>query len=157
MSEANEMVQLEKARLNVWNVGVVVVAALIQAFALGVIYSKQKGADEKAVESIAVVREEIKAANATIKEIQLELPQITQLQYQMTRQTEIVAENRKGIEATNARVDRVVESFGGKLDGLVENVNKIATRVEVIANQVGAAKPQRTRFSTSIVPEIIQQ
>ena len=51
----------------------------------------------------------------------------------MTRALEATAENKKGIEAANARVDRVVESLGGKLDTAIESINKVATRVEVLS------------------------
>jgi hypothetical protein len=65
---------------------------------------------------------------------------IAPLTYQTTRALEGVAENKKGIEASNARIDRVVESLGGKLDTAIESINKVATRVEVLSSKLDDAQ-----------------
>ncbi|QPB18733.1 hypothetical protein [Rhizobium sp. 007] len=39
-----------------------------------------------------------------------------------------IAENKKGLEAANSRIDRVVESLSGKLDTAIDSINKVATR-----------------------------
>lgn len=71
----------------------------------------------------------------------------------MTRALEATAENKKGIEAANARVDRVVESLGGKLDTAIESINKVATRVEVLSSKLDDAqgRANKTLWRTPIV------
>lgn len=70
---------------------------------------------------------------------------IAPLTYQTTRALEGVAENKKGIEATNARIDRVVESLGGKLDTAIESINKVATRVEVLSSKLDDAQNRASK------------
>lgn len=62
------------------------------------------------------------------------------------------AENKAGIGETNKRIDRVVESFGGKLDTVLDTMNKIATRVEVLGSKLDDAnKTDKTIYRTPIV------
>jgi hypothetical protein len=78
---------------------------------------------------------------------------IAPLTFQTTRAIEGVAENKKGIEASNARIDRVVESLGGKLDTAIESINKVATRVEVLSSKLDDAQTRanKTIWRTPIV------
>lgn len=87
------------------------------------------------------------------KDLTQQIAQIPPLTFQVTRALEGVSENKKGLEAANARIDRVVESFGGKLDTVIDSVNKIATRVEVLSSKLDDAngKSDRTMFRTPIV------
>jgi hypothetical protein len=41
-----------------------------------------------------------------------------------------------GQRHSNKRIDRVVQSFGGKLDKVLDTINKIATRVEVLSSKI---------------------
>jgi hypothetical protein len=79
--------------------------------------------------------------------------EIAPLSFQVTRVIEASAENKKGVEAANDRIDRVVESIGGKLDTVIENVNKLATRVEVFGSKLDdqAARTNKTLFRTPII------
>lgn len=79
--------------------------------------------------------------------------EIAPLSYQTTRSIEGVAENKKGIEAANARIDRVVESLGGKLDTAIESINKVATRVEVLSSKLDDAQERanKTLYKMPIV------
>ena len=78
-------------------------------------------------------------------ELNKAVSEITPLSYQTTRAIEGVAENKKGIEAANARIDRVVESLGGKLDTAIESINKVATRVEVLSSKLDDAQTRATK------------
>jgi uncharacterized phage infection (PIP) family protein YhgE len=71
--------------------------------------------------------------------------EIAPLSYQTTRAIEGVAENKKGIEASNARIDRVVEALGGKLDTAIESINKVATRVEVLSSKLDDAQTRANK------------
>ena len=112
--------------VNIWSVIPTVLGALITAFGWGVTYNSMTTADAQAMQQITSI-------NSDIKDIRQTLPQIGQLQFQMTRAVEQIAENKTSNAETNKRIDRVVETFGGKLDTLVESVNKIALRVEGLA------------------------
>lgn len=129
-------VTLETARLNVWNVAGFGIGIAVTAFGWGIVYNTMQNADEKAMDQVKFVNEEI-------KDIKAALPAITQLQFQMTTTSQLASENKKAIEETAKRIDRVVESFGGKLDTVIDKMNKIATSVEVLASQ-SKEKPQPT-------------
>lgn len=79
--------------------------------------------------------------------------EIAPLSFQVTRVIEASAENKKGVEAANDRIDRVVESIGGKLDTVIENVNKIATRVEVLSSKLDDAqgRANKTMWKTPVI------
>lgn len=79
--------------------------------------------------------------------------EIAPLSYQTTRAIEGVAENKKGVEAANARIDRVVESLSGKLDTAIESINKVATRVEVLSSKLDDAQTRanKTMWRTPVV------
>lgn len=136
-------ITIEKARLNIWNAGGFAVGIAVTAFGWGVVYNTMGNANDERKREIATLSE-------VVKDIKSDLPAITQLQFQMTRATEQISESKASIQSTNERMDRIVESFGGKLDVLTDGMNKIATRVEVISSQIGGdVKPQRTRFTNS--------
>jgi hypothetical protein len=79
--------------------------------------------------------------------------EIAPLSFQVTRAIEGGAENKKAVEAANSRIDRVVESFGGKLDTVIDSVNKIATRVEVLSSKLDDAQTRadKTMYRTPIL------
>lgn len=48
--------------------------------------------------------------------------------------------SEKAVEEANKRIDRVVDSFGGKLDKVLENQGKTDIKVEVLSSQVDDLK-----------------
>lgn len=131
-------VTLEKARVNIFNIvgfGVVLVSSGVT---WGILYNSMNNADDNAVRAITSLSKQV-------DELKGQMPQLQLMQAQITRAMELNAENKTGVAETNKRVDRVVESFGGKLDGLVDGVNKIATRVEVLSSQM-QDRTQKTQF-----------
>lgn len=121
-------VTIEKARLNIWNLAGFMVGIVVTAFGWGVTYNMMMSSDAEA-------KRRIEYATDEIKDIKAQLPAITQLQFQMTTTTQVASENKKAIDETNKRIDRVVESFGGKLDKLVEQVSNVAADVKVLTSQ----------------------
>ena len=121
-------VTIEKARLNIWNLGGFMVGIVVTAFGWGVTYNMMVSSDAEA-------KRRIEYATDEIKDIKAQLPAITQLQFQMTTTTQVASENKKAIDETSKRIDRVVESFGGKLDKLVEQVSNVAADVKVLTSQ----------------------
>lgn len=131
-------VTIEKARLNIWNLAGFVIGIAVTAFGWGITYNSMTNADAIAVQQITLVQSEI-------KDIKAQLPTITQLQFQMTTTSSLASENKAAIEEANKRVDRVVESFGGKLDKLVEQVSNVAADVKVLTSQQ-RSRAQPTSF-----------
>lgn len=125
-------VTIEKARLNIWNLAGFIIGIAVTAFGWGIVYNKMESADARAVQ-------QIDTALGEIKDIKSQLPVIAQLQFQMTTVTQLSSENKKTIEATNERIGRVVDSFGGKLDTVIDRLNVVASDVKVLTSQ------QRTR------------
>lgn len=132
-------VTIEKARLNIWNLGGFVIGIAVTAFGWGVTYNQSVNANAEAVRQINFV-------TAEIKDIKTQLPAITQLQFQMTTTTQMAAENKKAVEETNKRVDRVVESFGNKLDTIADKLNILASDVKVLTSQ-SKERAQPTSFT----------
>lgn len=121
---------IEKARLNIWNLAGFGVCIAVTAFGWGIQYSS-------VVTQAAEAKENFGKLTEDIKDIRLQIPAIAQLQFQSTRLTDNVSENRANIKTTNDRIDRIVESFGQKLDAISDNLNRMATRVEVISAKIG--------------------
>lgn len=118
-------VTIEKARLNIWNLGGFIIGIVVTAFGWGVTYSTMNTAD-------AETRRAVQAATEEIKDIKAQLPAITQLQFQMTTTSQLASENKKAIEATNERIERVVDTFGDKLDTVIDRINVVASDVKVL-------------------------
>ncbi|RUW55603.1 hypothetical protein EOA32_00870 [Mesorhizobium sp. M1A.F.Ca.ET.072.01.1.1] len=144
-------ITLEKARLNLWNVVGFAVGIAVTAFGWGITYNSVVTANAAAAKDIASLRDDV-------KDIQLQMPQIAQLQFQVTANAQQIAQNKAAadeqIKAANARMDRFVETVGGKMDLMTDSLNKLVTRVEVLSNRVGDnggnADPKRTRFMLPI-------
>lgn len=139
-------ITLEKARLNLWNlIGFAVVIAAT-AFGWGITFNTMTTADAAAVKEIAELAEDVKS-------VQTQIAPIAQLQFQVTRHTEQISETKSTADAANKamneRVDRLVETFGGKIDLMTDSVNKLVTRVEVLSTRIGngnSTNAERTRF-----------
>jgi len=131
-------VTIEKARINIFNVIGFGIAIGASAFGWGITYNSMVSANDVAVQQITAVQSEI-------KDIKAQLPAISQLQYQMTTTSGIASENKAAIDQTNKRIDRVVESIGGKLDAVIERLNTVASDVKVLTAQ-GKDRAQPTSF-----------
>ena len=86
-------------------------------------------------------------------DVQQQLAQIAPLTFQTTRAIEAGAENKKAVELTNTRIDHVVESLGGKLDTVIDSVNKVSTQVQVLNSKLEdvQGKPDKTLFRMPVV------
>jgi len=98
-------------------------------------------------------KDRLRDYQATLDGMKSQIATFAPLSYQVTAVINASAENKEAVKQTNARIDRVVESFGGKLDTVIENLNKLATRVEVINSRMldSTGKTDRTRFPTPII------
>lgn len=132
-------ITVEKARVNLWNLLSFFIGIAVTSFGWGITYNQMTNNAENA-------KTEIAELSKTVNSIQEQMPEIRQLQFQVGRTGELIADNRANISATNARIDRIAESLTTKLDTVIETVNKIATRVEVIATRVQQDNPQRTNY-----------
>lgn len=98
-------------------------------------------------------KDRLKAYQDQLSAMQQQIAQIAPLAFQTTRATEAGAENKKAIELTNTRIDRVVESLGGKLDTAIDSINKVSTQVQVLSSKFedSQGKPEKSIFRTPIV------
>lgn len=150
-------ITIEKARLNVWNIGAAFLGMSITAFGWGVTYATMTAQSEAAKTEIASVKTEIatiknqqnnqisasqlrmKETDGNFAEIKIALPRMTD---QIEDLSDELKTNKDQIALTNARIDRALEIFGGKLDTINDKVNRLVTSVEVIANKIGGTTPQ---------------
>lgn len=127
--EGDDMpVTIEKARVNLFNAIGFALMLVSSAFAFGVTWNSMSNADAEAQRQIAFVVTEL-------KDVKSQLPAITQLQFQMTTVASVASKNEKAIEATNDRIGRVVDSFGGKLDTVIDRLNTVASDVKVLTSK----------------------
>lgn len=100
-------------------------------------------------------RERIAEFNAQLRDVRSQLATIPSLSYGVEQAKEMAVENSQKIEEANKRVDRVVDSFGGKLDTAIDSLNKVVTRVEVLGSKLDDMKRsddgRQTNFRTPIV------
>lgn len=96
-------------------------------------------------------KDRLRDYQGTLNDMQGQIATIAPLSFQVTSVINSTAENKEAIKQTNSRIDRVVESFGGKLDTVLDAVNKLTTRVEVLATQQQEEKrTNKTSFERPI-------
>jgi chromosome segregation ATPase len=146
MSEDTMQISVRKPEINPAHFIAIVGGALVNAFIIGGVWVSLN-------RDIADIRQAQERTQKALDDTQQQVSQITPLSFQTTRALEAAAENKKGIEAANARIDRVVESFGGKLDAITESVNKVATQVQVLSSKLDdmQGKADKTLFRTPVV------
>lgn len=163
--EIDMPVTLEKARLNLWNLVGFVAGITVTAFGWGVTYSNLSNSIEKQANQIQDIngrmqqeatdrKDRLKSYQDQLSGMQQQIAQITPLTFQTNKAIEGVAENKKAVEATNDRIDRVVETFGGKLDTVIENVGKLSTQVSVLSSKLDDIQGRQTDKTTYRTPII---
>ncbi|KAA0689475.1 hypothetical protein DTW90_31815 [Neorhizobium sp. P12A] len=99
-------------------------------------------------------KDRLKGYQDSISSLQQQVAQIPPISFQVTRAIEATAENKKGIDAANDRIDRVVESFGGKLDNVIDTINKVSTQVQVLSSKLDDMQGKgadKTAFLTPVI------
>lgn len=146
-------VRIDTQRVNLWNMIVIAGGIAVNAFIVGGVYvsmNRDIAQISARIDSEASDRKDLlKNYQDSMNNMQKDIAQIQPLSYQATRALEAAAENKKAIETTNDRIDRVVESFGGKLDSVLDNVAKLSTQVQVLGSKLDdmQGKTQHTEFT----------
>lgn len=157
-------IEIEKPRLNPVHFIAIVVAGMVNAAGIGVVWANlnntvdglkqtQRELADRFDREALDRKERQKIYQTTMDGMNTQIGQIAPLQYQQSQMLEKVSENKTSIAETNKRVDRVVELFGGKLDTVLETINKLATRVEVLSSKIDDAsgKTDKSMFRTPIM------
>lgn len=108
------------------------------------------------VDDIAQAREaavtgymEERAANRAVRE---EIPQVKfTLDLLKDQAAKLAATQDTKDDATNKRIDRVVDSLNEKVDKLVDSVNALTTKVEVMSGKLASADQRSWLFETPSV------
>ncbi len=139
-------IEIEKPRLNPVHFIAIIGAGFMNAFAIGGVWVSLN-------RDIADVRSSQERTQKSLDTTAQQVAQIGPLSFQTTRALEAAAENKKAVELTNTRIDRVVESLGGKLDTMIESVNKVSTQVQVLNSKLEdmQGRADKTFFRTPIV------
>lgn len=131
----------ERARLNVWNITAAFVGMAVTAFGWGVTYNSMNAATSALASQLQRVSSDIANVQTNfggdIKDIRTQLPGYAQIQYQLQQQVqqgvERDAETKATIVENSKRVDRIVDSTTEKLDKILDQMNKLSIRLEVVA------------------------
>lgn len=132
VSGDNAMIQLEKSRLNVWNVGGVLIAMVVQSFALGIAYARL---DSRIAEGETYRATRAASTDANFVSLNQRLQPFDTALFRLTSLETTVKINNDNV---NERIDRIVESLGLKLDNLTETTNGLRTDVKLLSQKVEA-------------------
>lgn len=154
-------VEIEKPRLNPVHFAAIIAGALVNAFLVGGAYVSNNrdigGLRDQIQQESSDRKDQQKGFQDTLSNVQKDISQIQPLTFQTTRAIEASAENKKateeGLKNVNDRMDRVVESFGSKLDNVIDTINKVSTQVQVLSSKLDdmQGKSERTTFRMPIV------
>lgn len=139
-------IEIEKPRLNPVHFIAIVGTGVVNAFFVGGIWVSLN-------RDIADIRSAQERTQKAIDITGQQVSQIPPLSFQTTRALEAAAENKKAVEATNERVDRVIDTFGRKLDTAIDSINKVGTQVQVLSSKFEdiQGKSEKTFFRTPVV------
>lgn len=144
-------VEIERPKINPAHFIAIVAGAVVNAFIVGGVYvsinrdiadisQKQIQLSARIDVEAADRKDLLKGYQDSMNNMQKDIAQIQPLSFQSTRALEASAENKKtteeGIKNVNERMDRIVGAFSGKLDVLVETVNKVSTQVQVFGSKL---------------------
>lgn len=151
-------VVIEKARLNIWNLGGFVVGIAVTAFGWGITYNSMSSSIENLKTQLTtetnMTRERSGKTDSRLQAIETKIPQFDVIGMQIQRLTELAASNQKAIEATNERMSRVVESQAGKFETIITKLGDLTTEIRVVQSQLKEQEPlHRTRFNLGKVKE----
>lgn len=135
-------IQFEKARFNVFTIGAILVAAVAQAIGIGVTYANLNNRIAEG-ERYRVSRST--STDAQFASIKQQLEPIGTDRFRLVQLETVVAKDR---EATDLRIDRVVDSLSAKVDQLNENVSGLRTEVRVLSQKYDNGK----RAALEIIP-----
>lgn len=152
-------IEFEKPRINPAHFAAIVGGAIVNAFIVGGVYvsinrdiadiSKKQIDLSLRIDGEASDRKDLlKGYQDSLNSMQKDISQIQPLTFQTTRALETASENKKGLEAANQRIDHVVEALGGKLDNVIDTINKVSTQVQVLSSKLDDAqgKSDKTLF-----------
>ena len=149
-------VVIEKARLNIWNLGGFVLGIAVTAFGWGITYNTMDTAIDNLKTQLTTETQSRKDRNSAtdirLERIEDKIPQFDMIALQIQRLTEMTASNTKAIEATNERMTRVVESQAGKFDAIIGKLGELTTEIRVVQAQLKEQQDplRRTRFPFNI-------
>jgi hypothetical protein len=152
-------IAIDKPRINFPHFIAIVVGALVNAFILGGVWVNLGNSidkiDEKYDELSTRLDKEAADRQLTMNGVNVQIGQIPGIQFKQDQQQQMVAENKAGIAETNKRIDRVVESFGGKLDAVIDTINKVSTQVQVLNSKLDdlQSRPKRADLEGFGCPE----
>ncbi|NTG19991.1 hypothetical protein G6K93_05680 [Agrobacterium rhizogenes] len=139
-------IEIEKPKINPVHFAAIIGGAVLNAFFVGGVWVSLN-------RDIADIRSAQDRTQKAVDNTQQQVSQIPPLSFQTTRALEATAENKKGIEATNERVDRVIDTFGRKLDTAIDSINKVGTQVQVLSSKLEdmQGRSEKTFFRTPVV------
>jgi methyl-accepting chemotaxis protein len=146
-AEDNVMqIEIEKPKINPVHFSAIIAGALVNAFILGGVWislnrdvgdlrDKQIEMSKRFDVEADDRKDRQKSYQTAMDGMNTQIGQIQPLQFQQSRMLEQITENKTSVAEVGKRIDRVVESFGGKLDQVIDNVGKVATQVQVLSSK----------------------
>jgi methyl-accepting chemotaxis protein len=146
----------ERSKKFEWNFNTIVstvgltAGMLVTSIGWGITYANMRNDNARLQDQISGMNQRF---TDTAKDLTQQIAQIAPLSFQVTRAIEGVAENKKAVESTNERMDRFVGTLTGKIDTVIDSLNKVGTKVEVLGSKIDDAngKADKSLFRTPIM------
>lgn len=145
MAEGDEMQQNREVnvnwlRINVPSIGAIVIAAITLT-----IYIQKLEGRLDVIEQSRQARSQV--ADKSFDEIQDKLKPLENVTFHLDQID-------KRDDAQDARIDKLLEVMGAKLDGLADRVNGLSTKVEVLSQKIDAISPGKKAALDTLPPEL---
>jgi cell division protein ZapA (FtsZ GTPase activity inhibitor) len=128
------MIQNREVNVNWLRINVPSIAAVIMAAVTLTVYIQKLEGRLDVIEQSRQARSVVSDKN--FDEIQDKLKPLDNVTFRLDQMD-------KRDDAQDARIDKLLEIMGGKLDGVVDRVNVLSTKVEVLSQKIDSITPQK--------------
>lgn len=143
-TEQGMHIKVEKPSINPIQALMLTGGLIVNVAAIGITYANY-------TRDIRDVQTKTEKLGEQVTQLSNQWQQISIIQFQQNRLSEQVSESKASISDTNRKFDKMVESFGTKLDSLVDGLNVLRADVKVLGTRLDNIPGARTRYSTPII------
>lgn len=120
----------QRQKINIWVMVATVGGLLLNAAIAGGLWANL-------TKDVTTLQKQVGDIQTDLGATKIQIPALKFTEEQIKTEAD---ENKLSIAAENLRIDKVTDTFGTKLDSLIESLNKVATQVEVLSSKFEDAK-----------------